>query len=155
MPTDDAPSDVLAIAARFRREAKALRSEADKRERAADVLEAKVAETVDEVEAARAGLTMPRNHATLATDMEAQTRGQKVSRARLTPANKRHPFVAAVKAKGWTVQQAAEKLGYSRSTVQSWYDADKGNRRPIPREAAVAIEAMLGVPLSAWPRIND
>ncbi len=100
-------------------------------------------------------LTTPRNPATLATAMEAQTRQQRVSRARLDRANKRHPFVAALVEKGLTVKDVAKDLGYPRSTVQSWYDSDKDNRRPIPRVAAVAIQAKYGVPLDAWPNLGD
>jgi transposase len=83
-----------------------------------------------------------------------QTRGQKVSRARLRRDSRRHPFVAALVEQGITVDAFARDLGYSRSTVQSWYTADE-NGRPIPREAAEAIQRKLGVPLTAWRRIVD
>jgi len=86
----------------------------------------------------------------LATD----TRKARVSRARLTAAGKKHPFVAALVERGMTVKEAATELGYSRSTVQSWYDAGD-NGRPIPRAAAAAIEAKWGVPASVWHRITE
>ena len=54
-----------------------------------------------------------------------------------------------------TVTEIARELGYPRSTVQSWYDGDKDNARPIPRQAAEAIKARLGVPLTAWSRTVD
>jgi hypothetical protein len=83
------------------------------------------------------------------------TRGQKVSRSRLEPGNRKHPFVRALVEKRLTVTEFAATLGYSRSTVQSWYDARGGNGRPIPRSAAEAIRKQLRVPLSAWSRIVD
>lgn len=105
--------------------------------------------------AVKAPLTIAGKSATLATSMEAQTRQQRVSRARLDTSNRRHPFVEALLDHGLTVRDLAKELGYPRSTVQSWYDADKGNRRPIPRAAANAILARFGVPLDAWTRISD
>jgi hypothetical protein len=102
-----------------------------------------------------APLTPPEDTATLATMQADATRGQKVSRSRLEPGNRKHPFVAALVAKGLTVTEFASTLGYSRSTVQSWYDRGEGNGRPIPRKAAEAIRKQLGVPLSAWSRVVD
>jgi len=105
------------------------------------------------------GLTSSHDTATLATTMSTapvvETRGTRVSRARIRKDNRKHPFVAALVAKGLTVTEIAKDLGYPRSTVQSWYDGDKDNARPIPAKAATAIKALLGVPLSAWPRIVE
>jgi lambda repressor-like predicted transcriptional regulator len=136
---------------------------AELRQHAADCLRAgdraryeKYSRRADAIEKAASDLLpLPPDHATLATMDQAQTREQRVSRARLDKANRRHPFVAALVAKGLTVTVLAKELGYSRSTVQSWYDADEANGRPIPRAAAVAIQKRLGVPLSAWRRIVD
>ncbi len=118
-------------------------------------LEAEASRIAAGMESPTGALRISDDHATLATDMEAQTRQQRVSRARLDKSNRRHPFIAALVAKGLTVKVVAGELGYSRSTVQSWYDADKGNGRPIPRAAAEAIRAKYGVPLTAWHRISE
>lgn len=105
------------------------------------------------------GLTSPPDLATVATTMQPaaapDTRKTRVSRARLRKANRKHPFVEALVSLGLTVTEIARELDYPRSTVQSWYDGEKGNARPIPRKAAEAIRARLGVPLSAWPRKVD
>lgn len=96
--------------------------------------------------------------ATLATDMQApqeETRRSRVSRARLRKGNRRHPFVAALVANNLTVTEFARELGYARSTVQSWYDGDSDNARPIPKSAANAIKARLGVPVTAWAKVTD
>ena len=76
------------------------------------------------------------------------------SRSNMEPANLRHPFARALKAHKTTVSAFAKKLGYPRTTVQSWYKG-KGSEdaRPIPKAAAQAIQAELGVPLTAWRRV--
>ena len=86
--------------------------------------------------------------------MQAQTREQRVSRARLRRENKRHPFVSALMDNGLTVVDFAKSIGEKRSTVQSWY-TDGDNGRPIPRAAAESIRQRLGVPLTAWRKITD
>jgi hypothetical protein len=106
-------------------------------------------------------------HATLATPMSTgaheETRQTRVSRARLRKDNRRHPFVAACVQDGVTVTEIAAERKRARSTVQSWYDADTDNARPIPRADAEWIKARFGkdadgnwrVPLTCWARLGD
>lgn len=112
------------------------------------------------------GLTALATNATLATSMSteptADTRETRVSRARLAKGNRRHAFVAALVEAGITVTEAAKALGYPRSTVQSWYDADEDNARPAPKKAVDALAAgvrigdrVLKVPASAWRRTTE
>jgi hypothetical protein len=145
---------VLAIAARFRREAKALRAEAVKRERAADVLEAKLAETVDEVEAARAGLTMRPKRSRLGSTMQAATdqprnvriaAGHAARAKRAAPSEARRLLLAA----GQTPSMVAKALKVGRSTVQAWLDGTRGISEPHVEAAS----KRWGIPRSAWPRI--
>lgn len=93
-------------------------------------------------------------HDTLDTvDASTDTRRQRVSRARLDADSRRHPFVAALIAKGMTVTELAAEIGYPRTSVQSWYGA--GDRsRPIPRPAAEKVRDLLGVPLDAWRKVS-
>ena len=142
---------LLALAADARKQARELREDA---EAEAQRLETMAALWESQVGESRERLTSPGHDATLATDMQAQTREQRVSRARLRRENRRHPFVAALVASGLTVVDFAKSIGESRSTVQSWY-TDGGNGRPIPRAAAEEIRKRLGVPLTVWRRIVD
>lgn len=89
-----------------------------------------------------------------AMDATAETHATRISRARITKANRKHPFVAAFVARGETAGAVAAALGYPRTTMQSWYRSDD-SARPIPRAAVEAIKAIYGVPASAWRRITD
>lgn len=147
------PEDLIAAAKRLRIEASVLATQAGAKLSQAEAFEALAGVRSDV--AVRMGLPSDADSATLATHMEEQTRGTKVSRARLDRANRKHPFVAALVKSGTTVTAIAAELGYSRSSVQSWYDSDADNGRPIPRAAAEAIKRRLGVPLTAWRKITD
>jgi hypothetical protein len=87
-------------------------------------------------------------------DTTLETHAGRISRARLTKGNKRHPLVRAFTAKGEKVHEAAKAIGYPRTTVQSWYSAGE-HARPIPRAAVEIIQKLYGVPASAWSRITD
>lgn len=141
----------MAVAAELRRRADLLEADAKRKAEALRHQASQLESVTGELDS----LTTPRNHATVATKMEAQTRRQRVSQARLDKANKRHPFVAALVDKGLTIKAVAADLGYPRSTVQSWYDSDRANRRPIPLKVAEAIRDRYGVPLDAWPNLGD
>ena len=101
-----------------------------------------------------ADLTSRHNLATVDQDMQEATRGQRVSKARLREANRRHPFVRALVAKGLTITEFARTIGYPRTVVQSWYDSRPDNARPIPRKAAERIRDLLEVPLDAWRKMT-
>lgn len=71
-------------------------------------------------------------------------------------AQRKHPFVVALLREGLTIAEVAAELKRPASTVKSWYKAERDpGYRPIPRVAAKALQARLGVPLSAWSRIAD
>jgi transposase len=82
------------------------------------------------------------------------------SQGRLSEEVKAHKLVKAMKREGRTFAELREALkeetgrAYAHSTVLSWVKP-KGDpaARGIPEEAAKAIQALYGVPLSAWSRV--
>lgn len=82
------------------------------------------------------------------------------SQAQIADDAKKHRFVAILAKKGLTFADAAAALEarlkrkFPRSTVQSWPKPPKDpSYRAIPQDAADALKALYGVPLSAWARI--
>lgn len=101
------------------------------------------------------GLPSRSKHDTLdAMDATPETHATRISRARITKANRKHPFVAAFVARGETAAAVAKAIGYPRTTMQSWYRSDD-SARPIPRAAVDIIQKLYGVPATAWRRITD
>lgn len=79
--------------------------------------------------------------------------GARKSQGHMTKKHRQHLFVQALAREGLTVGAVAKALGYSRTTIQSWYRTGDGARE-IPRAAAEAIRDRWKVPLSAWTRIE-
>jgi len=100
------------------------------------------------------GLTMQSQSDTLDPMDATETANARMSRARISKTARKHPFVQAFMERGETVAQAAEKLGYPRTSVQSWYRVDD-NARPIPRAAAQKALRLYGVPLTAWQKLGE
>lgn len=100
------------------------------------------------------GLTIESQSDTLDPMDATETANARMSRARISRTARKHPFVQAFVERGETVAQAAEKLGYPRTSVQSWYRTDE-NARPIPRAAAQKALKLYGVPLTAWQKLGE
>lgn len=83
------------------------------------------------------------------------------SQSQIADAAKKHRLVVAMKARSLSFADVAEALeaklkprSFPRSTVQSWVKPKSdASYRAIPQDAADALKALYGVPLSAWPRI--
>ena len=113
------------------------------------------AATKEELElTVRMGLTIGKQSDTLDPMDATETANARMSRARISRTARKHPFVQAFVERGETVAQAAEKLGYPRTSVQSWYRTDE-NARPIPRAAAQKALKLYGVPLTAWQKLGE
>lgn len=107
-------------------------------------------------------LTIASDNATVNTMNASATSDSLRSRAKLTKAARRHPFIAALVTRNETVAEAAAWLArrlnrkVPRSTVQAWYAPKSSpSYRAIPRDAAEALSEHMGVPVEAWSRIGD
>ncbi len=145
-----------AEAARFRKAAEKALKEAEWWEKVAAMADADVGEAIERL------TLMTGDDNTVNTVNATATTASLRSKGRLTKSARRHPFVAALAKRNETVLDAKKaldtKLGrdVGRSTVQAWYKpTTNAAYRPIPRDAAEAIAALYGVPLSTWPRITD
>lgn len=107
------------------------------------------------------GLTSEHRHNTVPDVTPAPSSNALRSQARISDDSKKHRLVAVLAKKGITFAEVADALEqrlkprkFPRSTVQSWVKP-KGDAsyRAIPQDAAEALKALYGVPLSAWPRI--
>lgn len=104
------------------------------------------------------GLTSPNTHNTIDT-VEATPNSLR-SRARLSDESRRHPFIKAVTKANVTLADVAtileKRLGRKvpRSSVQAWPKKHTDRYyRPIPQDAAEALEALYKVPMTAWHRV--
>jgi hypothetical protein len=112
-------------------------------------------------EESTAALTPEHRHNTLDPVNPAISSNALRSQARMADDVKKHRLVAALEKKGLTLADVADALEkrlkprtFPRSTVQSWVKPkESASYRAIPQDAAEALKAMYGVPLSAWPRI--
>ena len=115
----------------------------------------------DDLEGRTRSLTSEHRHNTLDDVSTTLSSNALRSQAQIVGDAKKHRLVLAMAKRGLSFADVADALGarlkprsFPRSTVQSWVKP-KGDvaYRAIPQDAAEALKAMYGVPLSAWPRV--